>query len=447
VAMAGLRVRELGKPDAVDADTVFPLASVSKPVGSTVIATLTGEGGVVQWDDPVTKYEPSFALGDAWVTQHVTLADLYSHRTGLPDHAGDFVEDLGYDRDTVIARLRFAPLASFRASYAYTNFGLTVAALAAAKAAGKDWNDLSAERLYGPLGMASTSSRYADFLTRPNRVAPHVRKDGVWSVNPSPRQPDAQTPAGGVSSSVRDMSRFVRLHLGQGTVDGVKVVDAAQLARTHRPEVRSSEPRVWDGRAGFYGLGWNVGQNEHGQTTWSHSGGFALGAATVVSLMPTEQLGIVVLTNGMPIGFPEAMTDVFFDFVGAGKPLRDWVALRAQQLAPVVDGPPKEHDYATRPANAAAPRAADAYVGTYGNDFYGSLTVAANGNDLSVSFGSIAKSYPLAPYDGDLFTWTAPGENGTGLRGVTFAVGGDGKATSVRIEDYDVEKNGTFARQ
>jgi CubicO group peptidase (beta-lactamase class C family) len=162
-----------GQDNKVDADTVFQLASVSKSVGATVVAREVTDN-VVAWDTPVVTKLPWFALSDPYVTGHVTVADLYSHRSGLPDHAGDKLEDLGYDRRQVLERLKYLPLTPFRSSYAYTNFGLTAAAEAVATAAGKSWEDLSDQALYRPLGMSSTSSKYADFLARPNRAVLHV---------------------------------------------------------------------------------------------------------------------------------------------------------------------------------------------------------------------------------------------------------------------------------
>ena len=163
----GFGVREAGKPEKVDADTVFQLASLSKPLGSTVIAGLVNDG-VMAWSDLVSRYEPNFVLNDTYATQHLTIGDLYSHRSGLPDHAGDTLEDMGYDRNEVLHRLRFIPIGNrFRNQYAYTNFGLTAGAVAAANAAKTKWEDLSEARLYKPLGMIYTSSRYDDFIATP----------------------------------------------------------------------------------------------------------------------------------------------------------------------------------------------------------------------------------------------------------------------------------------
>src|SRR5215213_4236382 len=109
----------------VDPDTVFQLASLSKPLSATVVAHQVGTNAV-GWDTPIVSKLPEFALSDPVITRMVSVGDMFAHRSGLPDHAGDMVEDLGYDRRYVLDRLRQLPLDPFRISYAYTNFGLTV---------------------------------------------------------------------------------------------------------------------------------------------------------------------------------------------------------------------------------------------------------------------------------------------------------------------------------
>jgi CubicO group peptidase (beta-lactamase class C family) len=306
IYLKGFGRRGTGKSAPVDADTVFQLASLSKPLGSTVIAGLVSDG-IVKWDAPIIKYDPGFAMDDPCVTRKVTIRDMYSHRSGLYEHAGDLLEDMGYDRAGVLHHLRFVPTGNnFRSRYAYTNFGLTEGAVAAANAAGKTWEAISEERLYKPLSMNSTSSRLSDFLARANRARGHVLLDGKWEEKYQ-REPDAQSPAGGASSSVRDMAQWMRLHLGGGRVDGKQIIAADALAETYRPEMVSNPARdPATDRAGFYGLGWGVGYDELGRVKLSHSGAFALGAATTVYLLPSEQLGIVILTNAAPIGVAEA---------------------------------------------------------------------------------------------------------------------------------------------
>ena len=448
VHLKGFGVRQVGRPEPVDPDTVFQLASLSKPIASTVVAALVGDG-LVGWDDPILRHDPAFAMRDAWVTRQVTLRDMFCHRSGLPEHAGDLLEDLGYDRAEILHRLRYVrPDSSFRSRYAYTNFGLTAAAVSAARAIGRAWEDVSAERLYQPLGMANTSSRFSDFLAAPNRAVSHVRQAGAW-VAKYTRNPDAQSPAGGVSSSARDMASWLRLQLGRGTVDGREIVKAAPLDETHRPHMVSTpaEDPMLD-RPAFYGLGWGVNYDEQGRVHWSHSGAFSLGAATCVNLVPTEQVGIVALTNAYPIGVPEAVCRSFLDLLLTGKVERDWLALFGQAFEKITaPGYGATADYSTPPVPRSPQLPAAAYVGRYHSDLFGELQIAGTDAGLVLKLGPKQDSFALHHFDRDVFTYQPAGENAYGPSAVTFMVGADRKAASVMIENLDINDQGSFSRR
>jgi CubicO group peptidase (beta-lactamase class C family) len=447
VYLKGFGVRRVGHDEPVDADTVFQLASVSKPIASTVVAALVGEG-VVRWDDHVCDLDPGFRLSDPWVTRHLTLRDLLCHRSGLPDHAGDLLEDLGYDRAQVLHRLRYLrPLGGFRSHYAYTNFGYTEAAVAAARAAGKSWEDLAAEKLFRPLGMRSTSYRFADYAAAANRARLHVRDGERW-VARFTREPDAQAPAGGASSTARDMALWLRLQLGGGKFGGKQVVAAAALAETHRPQIVREPPEdPAKDRAGFYGLGWNVGYDDRGRVHLGHSGAFSLGAATTVELLPAEGVGIAVLTNTFPIGVPEAVAVSFLDLVQDGKVQRDWLDFYQKVLAEMVrQSYGKVADYHKPPAHPSPALPAAAYVGTYGNDYYGDVEVAADGDNLVLHLGPRKTPLPLRHWDRDVFVYQPTGENAAGPSGVTFLVGPGPRAVKLVVEALDVHGQGTFVR-
>lgn len=443
----GFGMREIDKPEAVDPDTVFQLASVSKPIGSTVIAGLVADG-VVTWDDRVIDHDPGFHMHEPFVTAALTIRDTYSHRSGLPEHAGDLLEDMEYDRTEVLRRLRFVPTKNdFRSQYAYTNFGLTEGAIAAANTAGKPWEEVSEERLYKRLGMGSTSSRLSDFLARTNRARSHVWMDGRW-VAKYQRKPDVQSPAGGASSSVNDMARWIRLHLNNGTFNGQPIVPAEALAETYRPHmVRKPLPiQSAAERYGFYGLGWNVDYDELGRVRLGHSGAFALGAATVVNLVPADRLGIVVLTNAQPIGVPEALALSFLDLATYGKVRRDWFAF----LQPIFEEMAKEGrspiDYAKAPRSSSPALPNAVYVGTYEAAFYGKLEIGVQDDTLVMHQGPKMSAYPLTHYDRDTFYYDTAGENAVGLSGVTFRIGGNGKAIGVTVENLNREGLGMFTR-
>jgi CubicO group peptidase (beta-lactamase class C family) len=443
--LEGFGVREVGSGTPIDADTVFQIASVSKPVSSTIVSGVVGDG-IVTWDTKIADIDPSFALRDPWVTANVTLADLFSHRSGLPDHAGDLLEDLGATREQVLHRLRYLePEGAFRASYAYTNFGLTAAAVAVARAAETVWEDLADATLFGPLGMTRSSYRYSDFTARENRCVGHVRQDGAW-FHAFDRQPDAQSPAGGVSSTVRDMSQWMRLQLNNGAIDGEQVIDGAALDTTHVPHAIS---RATDNPAaefpGFYGLGWNVGRSPSGDISWGPSGAFAYGAATAVYLWPGEQLGIAVLTNGEPMGLPEAISVGFHDLCHTGSVQNDYLAI----FQPIIEAdliPDYGAGVADSPASVEPASANDAYTGSFDNDFFGDLEVVEDGPKLAMRLGPNRDSFPLTHYSRDVFTYQPVGENAGRASAVTFTIAADGKASRVVIENLNVYKAGTFVR-
>jgi CubicO group peptidase (beta-lactamase class C family) len=447
VYVKGFGVRQAGKNEPVDADTVFQVASVSKPLASTVLAALVSEG-VIGWDDRVIDRDPGFRLSDPWVTREVTLRDLLCHRSGLPAHAGDLLEDLGYDRTAILHRLRYVkPASSFRSRYAYTNFGYTAAAVAAARATGKSWAKLAAEKLYRPLGMKSSSSRFADYAAAKNRALLHVRVEGKW-VARYVRDPDAQSPAGGVSSTARDLAQWMRLQLGGGKFQGKQVIAARALAETHRPQVISRHPKnPATERAGFYGLGWNVNYDDKGRVRLGHSGAFDLGAATVVTLLPSEGLGIVVLTNAAPRGVPEAVSASFFDLVLDGKIAKDWVGeFKAAFDALNQPAYGTATDYRKPPARKSPPLPARAYVGTYGNAYFGAVEIVEKAGALFLRMGPKKTSFPLRHWDRDVFIYQPAGEMASGLSGVTFRVGPDRKGMKVVVENLDVHCQGTFTR-
>ncbi|WP_405639930.1 serine hydrolase [Streptomyces sp. NBC_00019] len=440
IHLKGYGVRKADEKAAVDADTVFQLASVSKPIASTVVS---GAVGVEGWGEPVAPNVPDFRLKDPWVTSHVTVADLFSHRSGLPDHAGDLLEDLGYDRAYILSHLRYEPLAPFRASYAYTNFGLTAAAQAVADEKGVSWEKLAADTLYKPAGMNSTSSLFEDYAKAADRAWGHVKTaDGDWKAE-LVRDPDAQSPAGGVSSSARDMATWLQLQLADGKLDGKQIIDAEALERTHWPESVASPPHAPAGRTGFYGLGWNVSYDDEGRLRLSHTGAFASGAHTNVTMLPGEQLGIVVLTNTSPVGVADAVALDFFDIAQEGKISRDWIPLVDSVYQQQEDAGRSKTDYAHPPSDAAPAKAADTYTGTYDSDYYGRAQVVADDSGaLTLRLGPEPQSYRLTHYDGDTFSFETAGENAVGPTGVSFAPNGK----SFTVEYLDSEGLGTFTR-
>jgi CubicO group peptidase (beta-lactamase class C family) len=374
------------------------------------------------------------------VSRLVTVGDMYSHRSGLPDHAGDMLEDLGFDRQYVLEHLRQLPLDPFRLSYAYTNFGLTAAAQAVAAGAGESWEDLCDRVLYRPLGMTSTSSRFADFLARPDRAVGHIHIDGSYQPR-FLRDADAESPAGGVSSSVNDMTHWLTMMLANGSYRGRQIIDRKALLPAVTPQSVSSPASEPAMRTGFYGYGFNVGSTAAARMQLSHSGAFELGAGANFVIIPSADVAIVALTNATPSGVPETLTAEFADLVQFGQVREDWRALYRSAFD-AMEQPTGSLVGRQPPAHPAPAAPLQSYLGTYRNDYWGPATVSDRDGSLTLSLGPRGDTLRLTHWDGDVFTFSLINENappGT-ISKATFA------GNKLTLEYYDQHNTGTFLR-
>jgi CubicO group peptidase (beta-lactamase class C family) len=443
----GYGYRKLGDKAEVDQDTVFEIASLSKPISSTIVASLVGTGEV-GWDDRIETLDPPFKLSDSMATEKLTIRDLFAHRSGLPTSAGDVLEDLGYSRPEILRKLRFIPLAGpFRQTYHYSNFGLTEGAMAAVRATGKTWEEVAQEHLYSKIGMSSTSSRYSDYVNNPNKAALHYFQDGVYK-NWFDREADAESPAGGVSSNVSDLAKWMQLQLNGGAFGGQQIVNQAALEETHRAQICRSPNPVAPGKCteGYYGLGWNVASDAQGRLMVSHSGGFDLGSATAVYLLPSEQAGCVVLTNGTPTGIPESLCLSFLDELRYGRVQKDYFELFKQffadNLRKTQDSSP-DYSKLSPPRNSSPCGSLSVYKGTYVSALYGKLRIDVEQNHLVLRLPPRDAYYELTHWDGDTFTFNLTSENtGIARRGLTFLHGGK----QVLVESLAIVNDGVFTK-
>lgn len=442
----GFGVRRVGSPERIDADTVFQLASLSKPIAATVVAELVGRG-VVSWNTPAVSRLPGFRLSDPVVTQQVTIGDFFAHRSGLPATAGDKLEDLGFDRATILQRMRDVPLLPYRTTYGYANFGLTAGAEAAANAAGVEWATLSDRTLYQPLGMKVTSSRFADFMQRANRATPHVKSDGTYQALYQ-RQPDEQSPAGGVSSSVSDVAQWMSLIVQNGTYGGRILVTPEALLPAISEQIANSKPEDPSVRPNFYGYGFNVARTSAGRVKLSHSGAFMLGSGTAFTAIPAAGVAIVTLTNAAPVGAAETVNLSFEELIESGT-TRDWFPLLAQRFLEFYD-PEGSLAGQSPPSQPIAALGSNAYTGTYTSSYYGNAMVQDSGSGLVLKMGPTgARTFALRHWTGNTYVFEPSGENAPpgSISKIEFTPGVAGVSGSLTMEYYAEDTtHGTFVR-
>jgi CubicO group peptidase (beta-lactamase class C family) len=285
----GFGVTNVDHPLAVDADTVFEIASITKTMTATVAARLAAEGKL-DLDAPVRRYLPEFRVADATVSATVTVRDLFTHTAGW---FGEFLAPTGRGEDAiekgvaVMATLeQVAPVGTF----SYNNVSLIVAGRVIEVATGRPYRDAIRELLFEPLGMDHSAFDAADVLYE--RVAAgHTVRDGR-AVRVRNRLSDSTSgdPAGGVRSTVNDLLRYARFHLGDGTaLDGTPVLSGEAL-RAMR------EPRVPTGQLSHVGLSWFV--DDRGGTAVVSHGGATVAHMSQLVVVPDRHAAFVILTNG-----------------------------------------------------------------------------------------------------------------------------------------------------
>ena len=293
----GLGVLELGKPEPVTPATLFMIGSMTKPLTSLMMARLV-DRGKFDWDTPVTKLLPSFALGDPEATRRVTMAHTVCACTGLPRWDMDFIfEWKNATGESRVGLLRdMKPTTGFGETFQYSN--LMVASggyVAAMTAAGeRDLRNayvtaMKAEVL-GPAGMTATALDLGEAQKR-DHARPHGRtlrfEPEVIPIE-TERGVDSVMPAGGAWSNVHDISRWLLLELGKGRLDGQRVVSEANLLERREPRVRISAKQS-------YGLALFIDESR-GLQTVGH-GGNTFGFTADANFFPEHGVGLVVLTN------------------------------------------------------------------------------------------------------------------------------------------------------
>jgi CubicO group peptidase (beta-lactamase class C family) len=334
----GLGVRQAGKKGAVTPKTLFMIGSIGKSLTTLMMARLV-EAGTFGWDTPVVDVLPSFALGDEGTTRAATMRHTACACTGMPRQDFEFIFEGAVTPEQRLATMAtMKPSTGFGETFQYSNLMVAAGGYAAAHARapkqklGAAYDAAMTELVFKPLGMKTTTFDFKK-VAKAEHAAPHptdVRgkpvarpiQDELWVV--------PIRPAGGAWSSVRDMARFLLLELGNGELDGKRVVDEAQLLARRAPQIKITDDQS-------YGLGLMVA-TYRGIPMVSHSGGTG-GFTTAMTLLPEHGVGMIILTNQGGSGlFGGVVARRVFELLFDGQPeaaadLADAIARRDQRLA------------------------------------------------------------------------------------------------------------------
>lgn len=437
VLMKGYGVRETGKPDKVDENTLFMIASNSKLFTATSIAKLEFEKKL-SLNDKVTQYIPWFRLYDSNATNMVNVRDLLCHRLGTKTFQGDFTFwDSDLPKDSIIWKMRYLkPPGQFRQDFGYCNSAFLTAGQILEKVSGQTWQNYVQENILAPLGMNNTYMNSAGIAQRNNVAIPHNNQYSNLTVVPYDNV-DNLGPAGSMVSNVKDLSKWLMLQLDSGRYNGKQIIPwpVIQKTRDANTVIGSRKSAAFPMHMRMYGLGLFMTDYAGRQVYW-HTGG-AFGFVTNVCFVPEEGLGITILTNNDNQSFFEALRYQILDaymnvpytdrskyqygfFVQGKKSIDDELEAMKVRVErhnqPIAD---LEH-----------------YTGDFYNTLFGKITIAKSGNMLVCHFDHHPDLIGYMEYmDNNEFRMTYS-NIGFGIYPAKFSLT-DGKATSVIIKTND----------
>jgi CubicO group peptidase (beta-lactamase class C family) len=431
----GFGVRSKARGGAVDPRTLFQIGSTTKGFLATTLA-IQVDRGKLRWDDRIVDLDPAFQLKDPWVTREFRVLDLLAQRSGLPAYANDSLGvPLGIDETRLIHSLRYVePVTSFRTTFAYTNITHMLAGRIVARAAGAaDWNAVLRAELLDPLGMKETSVTAEAMEQAPNHASGYRwTPQGVVEVPFTQIFPYVFMGAGDINSNVEDMSRWLRLQIGDGVFEGRRLASAENLNFTRRPQVAITDKAS-------YAMGWIRLETPNGVAIWHNGGTSSFGA--FVGFIPDRKAGIVLLTNEANVGFPDALGIWLLDRL-LDNPKIDYVAKKLKEATAAFSKDAAQFDKPAkpRPFPALAPLA-----GAFVNPAIGKALLKLEGDVLAMDFSAGGAKLRLDPWDGDVFTATLVPEGrfaavaaneGPGPAGfVQFQIDNNGQLNRLRLTD------------
>lgn len=392
----GLRDVEGKKP--VTSQTLFAIGSSTKAFTTLLLATLVDERKL-DWDQPVRTWLPEFRMHDAVATDRMTPRDLVTHRSGLPRH--DLMwYGIPTSREDIVKALQYLePSKDFRTDFQYNNLMYVTAGVLAQRVGGAAWEDLVTKRILEPLGMKRVnfsvhrSQEDADF------AKPYARKEGAVATIPF-RDIGNVGPAGSINACVDDLAPWLRLQLSDGTIDGKRIVSSAALADLHEPRIPLPPSDGKDLRGVGYALGWFVDEYR-GYRRVQHGGNID-GFSALVCLVPSEKIGVAVLTNCNATGLPERAARLAIDRL-VGLKTEPWMEQThaALLIGDRAEATAKETKDAGRHEGTSPAHPLDEYVGDYEHPAYGRISIAHDGDALACIFHAVRS--PLAHYHFETF--------------------------------------------
>lgn len=392
----GYGVSDVETKKPVTPNTVFAIASCSKAFTAACLGMMV-EDKNLNWDDKVIDHFPEFQLNDPYVTSEITVRDLLCHRAGFETFDGDLIwYRAEYDRKEVIRRISKLPLKhGFRETFGYSNVMFLVAGEVMEKVTASTWDQYVKDYIFKPLGMTNSSTSVNELVMDGDVAMPHIYGDRIDIINW-----DNSGPAASINSSVVDLSKWVRMWLGNGTFNDYEMLKPSTVAELQSAQL-SMHVGPNDAANGThfkaYGLGWSL-MDYSGAKVAHHSGGLP-GYISKVAIVPEKDFGFIILTNDMT-WLPGALTNKILD-MHLNDSKQDWAGLYLPYYNKSKEGETKRWAdlEAARDKDSSPSLKLDKYAGEFTDEMYGDAKVSMSGKELHL------KLLPTKAFSGMLEHW------------------------------------------
>ncbi|XPF95904.1 serine hydrolase domain-containing protein [Colwellia sp. RE-S-Sl-9] len=312
VALETFGYTDKSKSKKINADTVFRLASVSKPFAAT-ITTMLAQEKRLNLSDPITQYIPNFVLAKKNASKKIQIKHLLSHSSGLMPNAYDNLLHENWNMQKIIGRFdRVSPICQPGICYGYQNIAYGFLQFAIENSQPKSYATLLQERIFTPLKMDNASVGIDNFLNNKNIAKPHVLirskrtgkkdkngryiKQNVW--HPVKVQPDYYkvAPAAGVNASITDLAKWLNANMGNNP----DILSPNLLNELTTPRIKTKKDlrrRYWKEslKDAYYGYGWRIYQLDKSSIIY-HSG-WVQGYRADIGYSPELGIGFAMLMN------------------------------------------------------------------------------------------------------------------------------------------------------